>query len=367
MIQLQFVSPEGPARGLSTLKAATGEAASRFERLPPREELEGEVPAFGVWHCARSRDGVVVGVKFCDDVELAMHELIAGLTRRGVSGRFDLWEDGLPHPEIVGDAGFGAHVRVRGHQVDGRWWRAQADAFNTVVTAASAWVMAFDKDAELSIEHGQVGRLGVERDDQVATRVLEMVEPTGLVSLDAAARGSIRSLTVFGFDGRLILRVAGDALFSEGYQPELAALTDLWCSLSDQIAYAYVGHRANRPPSWSSTVNWDSDDWHWPRRPFGSPRAETMSAISEDLYAPDAFVSQLLGPGYADRIPPVSLWRAEKLNNGATLLQARDPNLWLCTPFEPSSPNPPWEMPDLLVQARAELAPILFNDRAART
>jgi hypothetical protein len=83
-----------------------------------------------------------------------------------------------------------------------------------------------------------------------------------------------------------------------------------------------------------------------------------------DEYAPDAFGSQLLGPGYAGRVPPAPSY-VKRAVADALLLEHEDPAAWYEQPFVPATvalrniaraPVPP-----VLANARAELAPILFR------
>jgi hypothetical protein len=105
--------------------------------------------------------------------------------------------------------------------------------------------------------------------------------------------------------------------------------------------------------------------YDWPHRAGAEPRGAGFTPQAfEDLYAPDAFGVQLLGPGYAGRLPDSAAWRAEPVGSACVLLEHVDLPAWFDAPFVPlrqilataDRPEPP-----VLAQARVELAPILYS------
>jgi hypothetical protein len=89
--------------------------------------------------------------------------------------------------------------------------------------------------------------------------------------------------------------------------------------------------------------------------------------IYEDVLAPDAFGAQLLGPGYAGRIPVGEKWERVDIGDGASLLLHRDPAAWFGVPLPPITeldsyrPDPAYPTPDVILRAREELAGILIT------
>ncbi len=87
--------------------------------------------------------------------------------------------------------------------------------------------------------------------------------------------------------------------------------------------------------------------------------------VYEDLLAPDAFGAQLLGQGYAGRIPSDPDWEQVDLENGATLVVHRDPEAWFGRPLPPVTSqdfialDPAYPTPEVLVQARETFSAIL--------
>jgi hypothetical protein len=106
----------------------------------------------------------------------------------------------------------------------------------------------------------------------------------------------------------------------------------------------------------------------WPSRPDDRPRGTwgTRDAF-DDVFAPDAYGVQLLGPGYAGRVGHSASWRRERAGAAGLILEHTDSAAWFGAPFlELGSIGRPeeWRQPPVLVQARAELAPILYTPGA---
>jgi hypothetical protein len=104
----------------------------------------------------------------------------------------------------------------------------------------------------------------------------------------------------------------------------------------------------------------------WPHRAGSKPRGAGFTRQAfEDLYAPDAFGVQLLGPGYAGRLPESANWREERVGSASVLLEHVDLSEWFDAPFVPRgqllAPADQPEPPAVLAQARIELAPILHS------
>jgi hypothetical protein len=106
------------------------------------------------------------------------------------------------------------------------------------------------------------------------------------------------------------------------------------------------------------------DDWV-PAFHFGSHNLDHF--IYEDVLAPDAFGAQLLGAGYAARVPDGEDWERLELADDAVLLLHRDPAAWFAEPLPPISPedgrlrNPSPPTPEVILEAREDLAAILIT------
>jgi hypothetical protein len=85
------------------------------------------------------------------------------------------------------------------------------------------------------------------------------------------------------------------------------------------------------------------------------------------VLAPDAFGAQLLGPGYAGRIPSGGEWERVDVESDVALLLHRDPAAWFGVPLPPITPDdcirrdPSYPTPDVLLRAREDLADILVT------
>jgi hypothetical protein len=88
----------------------------------------------------------------------------------------------------------------------------------------------------------------------------------------------------------------------------------------------------------------------------------------EDVYAPDVFGIQLLGPGYAGRVPEHPRWETEPVGTASVLLKHADPAAWYAAPpitppaddrWDPTQPPP--TPPPLLTQSRSLMASILYT------
>jgi hypothetical protein len=127
--------------------------------------------------------------------------------------------------------------------------------------------------------------------------------------------------------------------------------------------YGFVKRGSNRPAAELAT----SLAQDWPPVPHSDPYT-LGSQPFEDEFAPDAFGVQLLGPGYAGRVPDRPSWRQEPVGPDAVILEHVDPEAWFARPFvefggrrSPTLPPLP-PVPDVLARAREDLAPILFTD-----
>lgn len=154
--------------------------------------------------------------------------------------------------------------------------------------------------------------------------------------------------------------VEGGAALAEGaWEAPYEALVDQLRSAATWAAYGYI-KRGRRPLAvLHSALTYD-----WvPALHYGS--YNLTNNVYEDVLAPDAFGAQLLGQGYAGRIPSDPDWEHVSLEEGATLVVHRDPEAWFGRPLPPVTPedfiarDPAYPTPEVLVQARETFAAIL--------
>jgi hypothetical protein len=337
-LRLLLVSPADPRAVANALQAALAEVGAEFEELPPREELEGNPPLFGHWDWVLTRDGVLVTVTESDDFPLALKRVAAGWQHGGVAGRLQL-ADAAPVQLRVEDAvPLRTHIRVLGERSrterGGVLWLPDRDAHRAVVEAVCEWALQLGPAADFVLSPGYTGRMRWTHDPDLAERVFDAVDRGSPISFIAAADGGGRMFRAEGVAGRVSLNAFGAGVVGDAWRGELTAVADMLRAQSASIAYAFVARGRDS----------------WPARPQEQPwgPAQTNEAF-EDLYVPDAFGLQLLAPSIAERLPPVTLWDAERLARGSTMLAATDLEAWFADVGFPP-----------LDRARAELDSILY-------
>lgn len=159
--------------------------------------------------------------------------------------------------------------------------------------------------------------------------------------------------------GDISLVEGGAALADGGWEQPYRALLEQLRSAATWAVYGYV-KRGRRPLAvLHSALTYD-----WvPALHYGSHNL--TNNVYEDVLAPDAFGAQLLGQGYAGRIPSDPDWEQVSLEDGATLVVHRDPEAWFGRPLPPVTPedfiarDPAYPTPEVLVEARETFATIL--------
>jgi hypothetical protein len=157
------------------------------------------------------------------------------------------------------------------------------------------------------------------------------------------------------------LVVGGALLDGDGWKAALAELTALLRDHGDLLAYAHI----RRGRNYRAAAHEQSLPSEWPRRPDDQPKGIGFAPEAfEDVYAPDAFGTQLLGPGYAGRMPDNPAWRRQPAGSSAILLEHVDLPAWFDAPFTAVGDAKPPAPPVVLARARQELAPILYTPGA---
>jgi hypothetical protein len=105
---------------------------------------------------------------------------------------------------------------------------------------------------------------------------------------------------------------------------------------------------------------------------FHSDAHHRDHSFYEDVLAADAFGAQLLGAGYAGRVPDGADWERVELAEDAALLLHRDPGAWFAEPLPPITTedehlrNPSYLTPEVILKAREDLAGILITHDVVR-
>ena len=315
----------------------------------------------GEWDTLRVPGGVVVRVEDFDADESALFAFAAGLERRGVEGSLDVY-----HPPAVPTPPNAAHllecrVRVRGERLRAEpriyHWRADLRAHEAILAAAERWCRQRMPQAACKLTAGRIG-VPVEAGEDVLDRMRDAVIDSEPTVVSTVSDDEFRSVAARSSSGGVSLIVGGARVEDGGWRSALSELTDLLHEHADLLAYAYV----RRGWAYRAAVLHRELSADWPRRPNDQPRGPggTPEAF-EDVYAPDAFGVQLLGPGYAGRAPKSAAWRQQPAGSAAVLLEHVDLAAWFDAPFVPfwtAEQAPP---PTILARARMELAPILYS------
>jgi hypothetical protein len=211
----------------------------------------------------------------------------------------------------------------------------------------------------LSPRKGTVGPLPVAPGEDLRERILGAVAEREHVEMDALTAQGFRSFAARPVAGGVSL-VAGAGFVG---REMLAELTAVLREHADLLVYGYV-RRGWALGAALSNARLPDD---WPDRPDPQPRGIGFTRQAfDDVFAPDAFGVQLLGPGYAGRVPESRVWQQEQVG-GSVLLEHVDLAAWFDAPALPfgqmvaPSDRP---VPDLLGTARVELAPILYTPGA---
>ena len=363
----RLAEQEEPELEMLFVPAEAGDAVGQAVGAAIREvaqQYEEDAPFVGEWSWLAVSDGVLVQVIECEDLQRVLAAIGADLDRRGVAGTFRLSRRRhaaeLP---LVSDF-IECRIRVRGarerRDPSTYFWHADEDARQAVLAAADRWCRRLGPAAFYALKASTLGPVAIRADEPVVARMSDAVRTHHHAELSGMSGDDYRTIAARPAAGGVSL-VAGTGRRDEDAREAL--VTELVGVLRDQadaIAYGFVRR------GWDLIVGLVSDElYDWPRRPDGEPRGTGFAPHSfEDVFAPDAFAVQLLGPGYEDRIPDHPAWRVERAGMGSLLLQHADLAPWFSEPFVPiggrASPGEA-SPPDVLIRARTDLAPILYR------
>jgi hypothetical protein len=349
----------------AALRDSIVEIQAEAERAPRPDSSTGE------WDWVRVSDGVLVQVAECEDLNTLLPRLAAALERRGIDGAFD-----LPNEAAVAARPRVAHMiecRVRVHGTRLRRgphdyvWQADPHAHEAILAVAERWCRRGRERAGQLLNVGTVGPVAVEPGEDVLDRMHEAVADRIHVELSSATSDEFRSVAARAWSGGVSLVQGGAWIEAGRWHRALAELTGMLRDQADHLAYGFV----RRGWAVDEALLDDSLSYDWPQRADSHPRGIGFTPQAfEDVFAPDAFGVQLLGPGYAGRTPDLSAWRRERTGTAAVMLEHVDLAAWFDTALIPFR-NRRWqrenpEPPELLARAREQLAPILYSPGAFR-
>jgi hypothetical protein len=367
-IDLRFVSDSPRDQALRALREAL---ATALAALDPGTELPDgyDEPRVGECRIAAGADAVVLQIYDSDMIEALLGKIVADLEARGLDGRLEPYQPPVlpPPPNVMPlvecrmrPRGERQHIRSWAHR-----WIAHPDPFERLVMAGAGWCSALPAISSTNLSIDTLPRVAVNPFDDLPELLRGVIEQTGVVAdLTCSGGDRYRTMAICPRDGRITLIDAGEAIGGvHGWLAPAGELTEFLSENIRELVYAYIKHGS----SWALAVHAESLQFDWPPSPY-TRWIGTRQEPFEDVYAPDAFAVQLLGPGYAGRIPTTTCWRQTQLENDSVLLEHTDPTAWFDTPFAPYggvNQTPAFEPPPVLLRARADLDPILFRDEIA--
>jgi len=337
---------------LSDLQAAWGREAERTDNW--------ELPSIGEWAVVQVAEGVRFQVIEPEAFPGTLENVVEGLERRGVSGGIGLYrptpaEAPPPYVDLLA-----CRMRVIGERVQREptfyRWIANPDAHKAVVAAAERWCGRAGPDVSYALQVDTIGPFTIAPGESVTDRLME----PGRSVFTATDEHRWRGVQLPPSADVVALAVGGEALSGDQLRRAVDDLTAMLRELGRLLVYGAIRR------------GWDflsdpgaADALDWPKRPRSSPRGSKFTQEAfEDIFAPDAFGVQLLGPGYADRAIAGDEWSVENLGHDRRLLSHRDRAAWFDAPFVPlgdwHTRNEDHPTPDVLGRARRQLEPILY-------
>jgi hypothetical protein len=349
------------------LAEAVSRVVSQFEQ--GHEDLPGGVDevSAGAWNLASVPEGVLLTVgEKCGAFELLLERVVAELERGGLTGSFDLYElPQVPRPPKLTDL-LEVRLRVNGERLPQGYhyrWAADFEALRRVATAGARWCLRDRADSGVTLQVRTLPPLPVRAADDVNALLreeLSSAEILGTVVLRNIGADRFRSLAVEPSAGRVTLVDGGSPIHGDGWQEAVPELAELIRATSRELVYGFVKRGSFTHEAEAGT----SLDRDWPQQQSGASR---RGEAFEDRYVPDAFGIQLLGPGFADRVPVGADWRQERLDGDRVLLEHRELDAWLRGPrLEDALKGITPPSTEALAGARADFAPILFREEIAR-
>jgi hypothetical protein len=202
-------------------------------------------------------------------------------------------------------------------------------ALHAGIEAALDWVGSPPSGAELwsfgDAPHRDVGEVGA----HIAAALAGAFD-RGRVMATAwwESDDSFRMMGVWPGTGDVSFVEGGARLASGDWRPAYAALLDTLRTASGWGSYGLI-KRGRQPAQAGRSLTYD-----WvPALHYGSYNLDHHPY--EDVLAPDAFGAQLLGLGYAGRIPAGGDWKRVDVESDVALLLHRDPAAWFGVPLPP--------------------------------
>jgi hypothetical protein len=337
-IELLLTSELDPVAATQLLSRTVTRVVHAFDARHAAVPPGVDEPFAGEWDVARVPEGaMLIGGYKSDAFEELLQAIVEDLGREGVRGTLDLYAlPEVPSPP----AGIGvieARVRVLGRRVvNGRdRWAANRAALDRVLRTATRWCLEARPDGGVRLQRGAMPALLVRRCDSPYGRLRDVMGDAGWTTLRSVGNERFRGATVAPDEGRVTIVEGGPVVHRAGWRPSVAAATEFLRAVSADVVYGFTRLQTSR-----------------------------LDAVAhEERFAPDAFAIQLLGPGYAARIPAGEDWRQTQLGAGRVLLEHTDPAPWFDEiTLEEALAGESVPRRGVVERARSDFAPILFAE-----
>jgi hypothetical protein len=320
-LELLLTTQLDPAAATEVLSRSVTRVVQAFEAEHADPPSGVDEPSAGEWDVARVPEGaMLIGGYKSDAFEELLQAIAADLGREGMRGTLDLYA--LPGVPVLpaGIAVIEARVRVLGRRVvNGRErWAANRASLDRVLASAARWCLEARPDRGVTLQHGAMPALLVRRCESPFERLREAMGDELWTTLRSIGNERFRSATVAPNEGRVTVLEGGPVIYRNGWRPSVAAATTFLREVSADTVYGFARRVST------------AADAEFPN-PGSSDRMQQsqLDAIAhEEHLAPDAFAIQLLGPGYAGRIPAGEGWRTSELAAGRVLVESTDPAPW---------------------------------------
>ena len=316
----------------------------------------------GEWAWMRTDGGVILKVAECEDFESVLAELVGGLERRGVEGNLDVYRRRRISEQLPKAPVLECRLLVNGERIRrakrNYGWIVDPDALAGATEAAVRWCLDEGRRGAVGLKAGVLPALPLLPGENVVGRVIEAIGPaTTLLRVWTLAPGERRCVSLHPFTGRVSLV---EQIKPGDWRASLDGLTDVLRANANTTAYGFIKHGSRT----GAALQAQSLTHDWPPRPGIPPGDRRMgnADVFANTHAPDAFAVQLLGSGYAGRVPNGPSWRRHMLGDESVLLAHVDPDAWFDTEFVGPGSDAVLEAqaPPVLAHAREDLDPILF-------
>ena len=327
-----------------------------------------EPPWPGEWHPVELSDGGVgIRVYDCDRADVFVPRVVRALEDQGIDGELGLYQ-WPPAPELPARAlvlecrllprGARIHIGDRTYH-----WKSDRAARDRLVTLAGAWLRRGDERSAPVLKVGPGPAVLLGPADEIASKMLSELDSSGGIKVHVATDYGFRIITWSRNHQQVaLIHAVGQADQPDGWPAYVRDLTEVLLRSADASAYGYI-KRGSSPARARNGYSLAED---WPQRGGHGEREIYRSSTGAfyDEYAPDAFATQLLGPGYAGRIPRAPSYERRAIAD-SVLLEHKDPSAWYERSFVPPNIDARHineaAPPTVLRCARAELDPILFR------